>query len=127
MGEIYREEGNKIKMKLAVTGSRNFEDYELMKSALMKCSIKEIVSGGAKGADNLAERFADEYKIKKVIFKPNYAKYKKGAPLMRNKQIVDYADKVVAFWDGESKGTKYTIDYARKTGKQVDVIPSKKE
>lgn len=61
-------------MKLAVIGSRNFEDYELMKSVLMKYSIEEIVSGGARGADNLAEKSANEYKIKKIIFKPNYAR-----------------------------------------------------
>lgn len=114
-------------MKLGVTGSRNFEDYELMKSILIKYSIEEIVSGGAKGADNLAERFADEHKIKKTIFRPNYIEYGKEAPLMRNRQIVDYADRVIGFWDGESRGTKYTTDYARKTGKQVDVIRSKKE
>jgi len=127
MGEIYREEGNKIKMKLAVTGSRSFKDYESMKSILVKWKIEEIISGGARGADTLAERFADEHKIKKVIFKPDYAKYGKKAPLMRNRQIVDYVDRVIAFWDGESRGTKYTIDYARKNGKKVDVIQSKKE
>lgn len=66
-------------MKLAIIGSRNFEDYELMKSALMKCSIKEIVSGGADGADTLAERFADEHKIKKVTFKPDYPRYKRSS------------------------------------------------
>jgi len=127
MGEIYREEGNKIKMKLAVTGSRNFKNYKVMKKVLMKYKIEEIVSGGAKGADTLAERFADEHKIKKVIFKPDYAKYGKKAPLMRNKEIVDYSDKVIAFWDGKSRGTKYTIDYARKNRKKVNVIQSKKE
>jgi len=127
MGEIYREEGNKIKMKLAVTGSRNFKNYKVMKKVLMKYKIEEIVSGGAKGADTLAERFADEHKIKKVIFKPDYAKYGKKAPLMRNRQIVDYVDRMIAFWDGKSRGTKYTIDYARKNRKKINVIQSKKE
>ena len=114
-------------MKFAIIGSRSFKDYELMKSILIKYSIGEIVSGGAKGADTLAERFADEYKIKKVIFKSDYIKYEKKAPLVRNRQIVDYADKVVAFWDGESKGTKYTINYAKEKGKQINVIFSEKE
>ncbi|MEA1965574.1 MAG: DUF2493 domain-containing protein [Candidatus Aerophobetes bacterium] len=109
-------------MKLAVIGSRGFKNYRLMKSALIKYKIEEIISGGSKGADTLAEKFADEHKIKEIIFKPNYARYKREAPLMRNKQIVDYADKVIAFWDGESRGTKYTIDYARKRGKKIDVI-----
>lgn len=114
-------------MKLAVIGSRSFKDYELMKPILIKWKIEEIVSGGAKGADTLAERFADEHKIKKVIFKPDYAKHGKKAPLMRNRQIVDYVDRVIAFWDGKSRGTKYTIDYARKNRKKVNVIQSKKE
>jgi len=114
-------------MKFAIIGSRSFEDYELMKSILIKYSIGEIVSGGAEGADTLAERFADEYNIKKTIFQPDYIKYGKKAPLVRNRQIVDYADKVVAFWDGESKGTKYTINYAKKKGKQINVIFSEKE
>lgn len=109
-------------MKLAIIGSRSFRDYELIKSVLMRYSIEEIVSGGAKGADTLAEKFADEHKIKKTIFQPNYVKYGKKAPLIRNREIVDYSDKVVAFWDGESRGTKYTIDYAEKKGKKVDVI-----
>lgn len=52
---------------------------------------------------------------------------KRGAPLMRNKQIVDYADKMIAFWDGESRGTSYAINYAGEKGKQVNVIHSEKE
>lgn len=109
-------------MKLAIIGSRNFEDYELMESVLIKYSIEEVVSGGADGADTLAERFADEYKIRKTIFRPNYIKYGKEAPLGRNKEIVDYSDKVIAFWDGKSKGTEQVINYTRKIGKKVNVI-----
>ena len=60
--------------------------------------------------------------ISKTILQPRYDLYKRYAPLKRNDKMVDICDKVIAFWDGKSKGTKHTIDYARKTGKDVDVI-----
>jgi len=53
---------------------------------------------------------------------PEYRKYKRGAPLIRNKQIVDYADTVIAFWDGKSKGTESVIQYCIKTGKPYQII-----
>jgi|AGTN01.2.fsa_nt_gi Protein of unknown function (DUF2493). len=81
----------------------------------------EIVSGGARGVDRLAERWADERRIPKLIIKPDYARYGKAAPLWRNFLIVDLADSVVAVWDGQSLGTMATIRYARKTGKPVQV------
>lgn len=93
-----------------------------MKLFLKKYKIGEIVSGGARGADILAERFADENKIKKIIFRPNYIKYGRLAPLVRNERIVDYADKVIAFWNGKSRGTKHAINYAEKTGKHVNIV-----
>ena len=60
--------------------------------------------------------------IKLTEFLPDYARYKRGAPLKRNMQIIEYADVVIAFWDGESKGTKFVIDNCNKTGKEVTVI-----
>jgi len=79
------------------------------------------VSGGARGVDTLAEKYADKNDIPKLIFLPDYAKYGKIAPLIRNKKIVDNSDIIIAFWDGVSRGTKFTIDYAKAQGKKVIV------
>jgi hypothetical protein len=108
-------------MKIAVVGSRSFDDYSYLHYALLPFKITEIVSGGAKGADSLAETYARTYAIPMKIFYPDWDKYGKSAGFRRNQQIVDYADIVVAFWDGESKGTKHSIDIAVKQNKQVIV------
>ena len=81
----------------------------------------EIISGGAKGIDTLAEKYADENNIPKLIIKPEYAKYGKSAPLRRNKTIVENSDILVAIWDGSSNGTKFAIDYAKKIGKTLEL------
>ncbi|MBE6548001.1 MAG: DUF2493 domain-containing protein, partial [Ruminococcaceae bacterium] len=84
--------------------------------------VTEIVSGGAKGIDTDAETFAKENNIKTTVFLPDYSRYGRGAPILRNYQIVDYADEVLAFWDGKSKGTKSVIDYCKKQDKKVTVV-----
>ena len=105
-------------MKVAVIGSRNLNVN--MKQYLPH-GISLIVSGGARGVDTLAEKYANAYGIAKLIFFPDYKRYGKVAPLARNKLIVDHADMVIAFWDGISRGTKYTIDYANSQNKKVFV------
>ena len=107
-------------MKIAVIGSRNLcvenlEDY-------LPSGCTEIVSGGAKGIDACAATYAEARDIKLTEFLPQYSVYGKAAPIVRNKQIVDYADSVLAFWDGKSKGTLSVIRYCEKTGKQCKVI-----
>ena len=72
--------------------------------------------------DTLAEKYADKHKISKLILRPQYKIYGRGAPLKRNELMVDMADAVLVIWDGVSKGSKYTIDYAKKQGKRVEVI-----
>lgn len=110
-------------MKVAVIGSRNFQDQDLLEKTLADLPITMIVSGGAKGADTLAEAYADRKGLEKKIFKPEYDKYPpKVAPLMRNKTIVEKADAVVAFWDGSSKGTANAVDHARKLGKRLFIV-----
>lgn len=109
-------------MKTAVIGSRGFINYALLKQTLDRYSISEIISGGAIGADQMAEQYALEKGIPTLIFKPDYTKFGKSAPLIRNKDIVDSAERVIAFWDGKSRGTAYTISYAQKQGKKVDVM-----
>jgi len=83
----------------------------------------EIVSGGAKGPDSIAERFAHICRIPTKIFLPDWDKHGKSAGLIRNKEIVDYSHMIVAFWDQQSKGTKHTIDLTLKAGKPVYIIP----
>jgi hypothetical protein len=109
-------------MKTAVIGSRGFNVYVLLKGTLDAYLISQIISGGAIGADMLAERYAEEHEIPTLIFKPDYNKYGRGAPLVRNKEIVDAAERVIAFWDGKSRGTAYTLKYAKSKGKEVKVI-----
>ena len=104
-------------MKVAIIGSRkltvdNFDDY-------VPAECTEIVTGGAQGIDTCARLWAESRNIPVTEFLPDYARYKRGAPLIRNRQIVDYADTVIAFWDGSSRGTAHTVDYAQKQKKPV--------
>ena len=110
-------------MKIGVVGSRDFDDYKKLEKELNKIEgITVIVSGGAKGADTLAREFAEKNDIKLTEFKPDYEQYGRGAPIRRNKKIVEYSDQIIAFWDGESRGTKNTIDIAEKQDKPVTII-----
>ena len=106
-------------MKIAIIGSRGLTP-ENISAYIADCD--EIVSGGAKGVDTCAAAYAKEKNIKLTVFLPNYEKYGRAAPIRRNEQIVDYADKIIAFWDGCSKGTLSVIRYAEKTGKECNVI-----
>ena len=109
-------------MKTAVIGSRNFGDYEMLKKALGERDITQIISGGAKGADTLAKRYAKENDIPLLEFLPEYNKYGRSAPLKRNVLIIDASEVVIAFWDGQSTGTAHSITQARRVGKEVIII-----
>jgi len=106
-------------MKLAVVGSRTFKNKSFIEACLSATpGITEIVSGGAIGPDSFAEAWAKKKGITTVIFKPDW-NLGNGAGIIRNRQIVGYADEVMAFWDGLSRGTQYTVDFARKMKKRV--------
>tara|TARA_Y100000385_G_scaffold154442_1_gene160192 strand:- start:3089 stop:3928 length:840 start_codon:yes stop_codon:yes gene_type:complete len=115
---------SKVKKSIAIIGSKSFNDYNLLKSAMMpyidKCD--NMISGYSKGADKLGEKWADEYGIKKLIFKPDYEKHKESAEIIRNKTIIDNSDLIFCFWDGLSKGTKYSIDLAQELGKDILIV-----
>jgi len=128
-------------MRIAIVGSRDFNDYELLYNELKEYifDIKHegdsqgewsevlyqrydditIVSGGARGADSLAERFADDFHFKKDIYLPDWELYGKRAGFLRNIKIVDNCDILFAFQVNKSKGTQHSIDLARKMGKDV--------
>ncbi len=107
-------------MKLLIVGSRSILKFNLEK--YVKPEVDTIISGGASGIDRLAEEYADQHKLSKYIIKPQYHKYRRAAPLKRNELMVDLADEVLVIWDGVSKGSKYTMEYANKKGKNVRVI-----
>lgn len=107
-------------MRVAVIGSRGLTIDNLDK--YLPEDTTEIVSGGAKGVDSNAREYALAHDIKLTEFRPDYKRYGRGAaPLKRNIQIIEYADIVLAFWDGTSKGTKYVIDNCKKMGVGVRV------
>jgi len=113
-------------MKLAIVGTRNFSNYFIFKKIIENHihNVKLIISGGAKGADSLAAKFAREKEVQLIEYKPDYKKYGRSAPLQRNTLIVENADKVIAFPSKENKsnGTWDSIYKARKLGKEVIII-----
>ena len=107
-------------MKLLIAGSRSTEQFDL--APYIPEEVELIISGGAKGIDTLAEQYADTHRISKLILRPSYSRYGRSAPLKRNEQMVDLADHVLVIWDGTSKGTLHTIEYARQKNKSLSVI-----
>ena len=108
-------------MKLAVIGSRGFRSHDLMAEKLIEMAPSLIISGGAKGADQMSETWARRNGIPTQIFLPEHKKYK-HAFHHRNRLIAEACEHLIAFWDGQSTGTKYTIGYARRIGKPVTVV-----
>ena len=106
-------------MKIAVIGSR---DIMVSNIGRYISGCDEIVSGGAAGVDSCAAEYAKQNGIKLTEFMPKYERYGRAAPILRNREIVDYTDKIVAFWDGSSRGTLSVIKYAEKIGKPCEVI-----
>ncbi|MBO5021694.1 MAG: DUF2493 domain-containing protein [Clostridia bacterium] len=98
-------------MKVAVVGSRGITSLEL--GEYLPQDVTEIVSGGARGIDTCAKNYAHLHNIKLTEFLPDYERFGRGAPLKRNIQIINYADIVLVFWDGTSRGTKFVIDKCR--------------
>ena len=107
-------------MKLLIAGSRSIENFDLTNYIPPETDL--IISGGAKGIDEIAENFADQHKISKLIIYPRYDIYGKAAPLKRNETMVNLADQILIIWDGISHGTKHTVSYAKKKNKNIVLL-----
>ena len=105
-------------MKLLIVGSRSITNFDLYITE----NVDTVISGGAGGVDSLAEQYADLHHLSKYILRPRYDLYGRAAPLKRNEQMVDIADALLVIWDGRSKGTQYTLKYAKKMKKQVTLV-----
>lgn len=114
-------------MKLLITGSRKYDDFEKMNQVIKHLAkvtdskITMLLHGGAKGADTLAQKWADENGIKTHVIKPNYEKHGKVAPLIRNKELVKLADITLAFYSDDKRtgGTGHTATETIKTEKPL--------
>lgn len=112
-------------MKIAIVGSRKFNDYDTICKFIEQRfdldQIDAVVSGGAKGVDALAERYARDHHLELIVKSANWAKYGRVAGPIRNKLIVEEADAIIAFPAAESIGTYNTISLAQKLGKKLEV------
>lgn len=112
-------------MKVIVAGGRDFNNYELLHKTMVGLSMKvdEVVCGCARGADTLGEQWAKEHNIPVVHFEPNWDLYGNSAGFIRNAEMAEYADFLVAFWDLKSKGTEHMIETMKRKGKGGLVVP----
>lgn len=113
--------------KVIVAGGRDFNDYPLLQQKLdtflqNKLPNVEIVSGRAKGADSMGETYATVNHLKLKVFPAEWDKYGKSAGYKRNKQMAEYANALIAFWDGKSKGTSHMINLATEHNLQIRVV-----
>ena len=99
-------------MKLLIAGSRSIKEYDIEK--LIPEEVTLIITGGAMGIDAIAERYADKRGISKLVLRPQYKLYGKGAPLKRNEAMLEFCDAALVIWDGRSRGSRYTIGQAKK-------------
>ena len=112
------------KVKLIIAGSRDFQNYPLLCKEVdeIRDRIECVICGEAKGADTLGRTYAYDNAIPIKSFPADWQKYGSSAGYVRNQQMGDYADELIAFWNGTSPGTKHMIDYMNKLGKKVTVI-----
>lgn len=119
----------KENFKVVIAGSRGFSNYKLLKETCDKYLREKkkthnvvVISGHARGADSLGEKYASDEDLDLEIYPADWKKYGKSAGFMRNEQMADIADAVIAFWNGESHGTKHMIDIAEEKGLNVKVV-----
>jgi hypothetical protein len=116
------------RIKLTVVGSRSFADKDLLFEILdgNRHRIQLIVSGGARGADALAQEWAQARTVPCQVFHPKWqdehGRFDRSAGFKRNVDVIKNADEVLAFWDGQSPGTKHAIELARKQNKAAQIV-----
>ena len=115
--------------KVIIAGSRGFSNYKLLHEQCNKFLRDKrkthniiIISGGARGADKLGEKYSQDEGFALEVFKANWDKYGKSAGFRRNEQMGEVADALIAFWDGKSHGTKHMIDIMNNKNLEVRVI-----
>ena len=117
-------------MKLAIIGSRGFNDYNLLTKTLEEhwfhhewgTDVDEVISGGARGADSLGAKWAKAQNLKLTEFIPDWEKHGKTAGFIRNEDIIKNADCVLCFWDGVSRGTANSLSIAKRLKKPTLII-----
>ena len=137
-------------VRIIIAGGREFNDYELLEQSVnniifdLECRntvtgignesrinekhLIEFISGTARGADQLGEKYVNESIWSVKRFPANWDLYGKSAGYIRNEQMAKYAMSdnsygvLIAFWDGKSRGTKHMIDLAKKYGLEVHVV-----
>lgn len=114
-----------MKTKIIIAGGRDFQKYELL---IDKCDEilrhydgVELVGGGAKGADALGKHYAELRQYDYKLFPADWDKHGKSAGPIRNKQMAEYADALIVFWDGKSRGSANMIKQARKLNLEVHI------
>lgn len=106
-------------MKVMITGSRvpgdgiGIDVYRELDELHTKYQIRTLLSGGARGVDQIGERWARERGVELVVYKPDYKRYRRAAPRVRSAKMIGACDGVVAFWNGTSKRTGYVLGHAR--------------
>jgi len=114
-------------MKILITGSRNWKNEGLIEDFLLNLpSGVTIIHGGAPGVDSIAETKCKAIGVPTILIRPINPKIA-SYYLHRNAEMIGMCDEVVAFWDGESRGTKFTMDYAKARGKEVTIIKQEEQ
>ena len=114
-------------MKLIIAGSRGLVSTFIIDSAIellniLPREIEEVVSGRARGIDVCGEDWAEGNDIPCSLFPADWDKYGKSAGYIRNKEMAEYGDELLAIWDGESKGTRNMIDIMKRLDKPVHIM-----
>ena len=119
--------------RVIIAGTRSFNDYELLRDSCNNLLSEKqrthtivVISGTARGADQMGERYAKERGFQLRRFPADWEQYGKSAGHIRNAKMADNADALIAFWDGESNGTKNMIDNARRKGLAIRIIQYRK-
>lgn len=110
-------------MRVIIAGGREFDRMESLIMAVVDSGfqIDEVVNGGALGVDSLARRWAKHKDLPCRTFNADWQHYGKSAGPIRNREMAEYADALIAIWDGQSRGTKNMIEEATKRGLKVHI------